>query len=85
LELDCYIHGSGAIRNFGNSPEGIAKMAKWSLENCTVERNELLFVFEHTGPYTHELIQYLAQHGYLFQVTRYAKFVTSHSGESPPE
>lgn len=68
LELDCYVHGSGARGKFGNDLEGIDRMVGWSLENCTVEMDGLLFVFEHTGLYTHQLIQYLGANGYLFQV-----------------
>lgn len=68
LTLDCCIHNSGSQEVFGNTLEDIPAMAEWSLDISGVEKQELLFVFEHTGLYTHQLIQYLGGEGYLFHV-----------------
>jgi transposase len=68
LTLDCCIHNNGSQEVFGNTLEDIPTMAEWSLDISGVGKQELLFVFEHTGLYTHQLIQYLGGEGYLFYV-----------------
>jgi transposase len=68
LTLDCCLHKSGAQEVFDNTPEGIAHMADWSVKSSGLDKDKLMFVFEHTGLYTHLLIQYLGGNGYLFHV-----------------
>jgi transposase len=68
LTLDCRVHNNGAQEVFDNTLEAIAAMADWSVATSGVEKENLLFVFEHTGLYTHQLIQYLGAHGYFFHV-----------------
>lgn len=68
LTLDCCAHTSGTQEVFGNCLEGIATMVDWSLETSGSAKEDLLFVFEHTGLYTHKLIEYLRDHDYLFHV-----------------
>ena len=68
LTLDCCIHNNGAQEIFDNAPEAIAAMVNWSLDTSGLDKEELLFVFEHTGLYTHRLIQYLGGNDYLFHV-----------------
>ena len=43
-------------------------MADWSFKSSGLDKDKLMFVFEHTGLYTHLLIQYLGGNGYLFHV-----------------
>ena len=66
--LDCCIHNCGAQDRFDNSLEAISEMVGWSLDTSGVDKESLLFVFEHTGLYTHQLIQYLSGNGYRFLV-----------------
>lgn len=68
LTLDCCAHTKGAREVFANAPGEIAAMAEWSLATSGAAKENLLFVFEHTGLYTHQLIEYLDGHGYLFHV-----------------
>lgn len=49
LTLDCCIHTRGVQEVFGNTLEVIAQMVTWSLKTSGAAREELLFVFEHTG------------------------------------
>ncbi len=68
LTLDCCIHSSGLEEVFGNTMERITDLVGWALDNSNVPKDEVLFVFEHTGLYTHHLIQYLDGNGFLFHV-----------------
>lgn len=66
--LDCCIHDCGAEEVFDNTSQAIADMVDWSLGTSGAGKERLLFVFEHTGLYTHRLIQYLGGNDYLFHV-----------------
>lgn len=68
LILECCLHKHGEQGVFDNSFEAIAAMVDWSLETSGMAKEDLLFVFEHTGLYTHQLIKYLSAHDYLFHV-----------------
>lgn len=68
LTLDCCVHTSGGQEVFYNTPEGISMMVDWSFETSGMSMENLLFVFEHTGLYTHQLIQYLGSKGCVFDV-----------------
>ena len=68
LTLDCCVHSSGGQEVFYNTPEGISMMVDWSFETSGMPMESLLFVFEHTGLYTHQLIQYLGSKGCVFDV-----------------
>ncbi len=67
LTLDCYIHHEKMQGIFENTPQEIAQMIDWSLKNSTADKQSLLFVFEHTGLYSHQLAQCLAEKGCLLQ------------------
>ncbi len=60
LTLDCCVHSNGLQRRFANHPKGIAKMIKWSLTKSNGDRENLLFILEHTGLYSDRLVQMLA-------------------------
>ena len=66
LTLDCCLHKSGAQEVFDNTPEAIVFLVDWSIKISGLAKNELLFVFEHTGLYTHQLVRYLSEQGYYF-------------------
>ncbi len=68
LTLDCCLHKSGAQEIFENTPETIVLMVDWSLRTSGLAKNELLFIFEHTGLYTHQLARYLSEQGYYFHL-----------------
>ena len=68
LTLDCCVHKNGAQKEFKNDPKGILKMVTWSLKKSGTERRELLFVFEHTGLYSDQLVQLLDQEHCLIYV-----------------
>ena len=68
LTLDCCVHTKGAQEVFDNTPEGIAAMVDRSLETSGAAKEAVLFVFEHTGLYTHRLIKYLDDRGCPFHV-----------------
>lgn len=66
LTLDCHLHCKKAHMVFENNPGGISKMVEWAQEGNGKE--DLLFVFEHTGLYSHWLVKSLAATGCLFHV-----------------
>ena len=66
--LDGCLHTSGLQEVFDNGFEGIADLVGWSLENSKVGKENLLFVFEHTGLYAHQPVQYLIHESLLFHV-----------------
>ena len=66
LTMDCCIHTTDIQETFDNNLKAIPKMVNWSLKKSKVTKENLLFVFEHTGLYTYQLIQYLGSNGYQF-------------------
>jgi len=68
LTMDCCIHSIGLEEAFYNDPKAIHAMVDWALEKSKTTKENLLFVFEHTGLYSYQLVQYLGNNGYLFQV-----------------
>ena len=68
LTLDSHIHNTGIQKAFNNTMEGFGTMVSWVLENSQIGKQNLLFILEHTGLYSHQLIAYLIKHGYLLHV-----------------
>jgi transposase len=68
LTLDSCDHNSGKQEVFDNNLEAIEAMVDWSLETTGASKADLLFVFEHTGLYSHQLIEYLSERGYFYYV-----------------
>lgn len=68
LTLECCVHKKGTQKEFKNDPRGILQMVSWSLKNSGIQRTELLFVFEHTGLYSNQLVQLLDQENCLMYV-----------------
>lgn len=66
LTLDCHLHRKGVYMVFNNNHEGIIKLIDWALENARKE--DLLFVFEHTGLYSHLLVKLLSYSDCLFHI-----------------
>lgn len=63
LTLDCCIHGRGLQSEFGNDPAGIEGMIHWAMESTKLAREQVLFIFEHTGLYTDQLTHALSAKG----------------------
>lgn len=68
LTLDSHIHHIGVQKEFDNTIAGIGSMVSWSLQNSQVKKENLLFIFEHTGLYSHQLIDHLVKQGFLLHV-----------------
>lgn len=68
LTLECCAHKNGAQKEFKNTQIGILKMVKWSLKRTGISKDNLVFVFEHTGLYSERLVQILDQEGYFIYV-----------------
>jgi len=68
LMLDCRVHTKGTQDVFDNDLGGIAQMVDWALETSGTAKENLLFVFEHTGLYTHHLVRYLYGNGFLLHM-----------------
>lgn len=61
LNFDVRVHGSQAYRQFENTDKGFRELLKWSYGNSTFLKENILFVFEHTGLYSHRLSCFLTQ------------------------
>lgn len=59
LTLDCCVHRNGGQKEFKNNPEGIQRMMDWSFKKSIASKEQLLFVFEHTGLYSEQLLKQL--------------------------
>jgi transposase len=61
LTFDTRVHSSQAYMEFENSKDGFNKLLKWVYKNSTFSKENILFVFEHTGLYSHQLSVYLTE------------------------
>jgi len=68
LTLDVFIHGSKSYLKCDNTKKGFDKLCKWALSQSKVEKDNLLFVFEYTGIYSHNLAIYLEKKGFSFTI-----------------
>lgn len=64
--IDVHIHSNKMHCVFENCPKEIKKMAKWALKNTNFTEEELIFVFEHTGLYSHQLSVTLSELGLMY-------------------
>lgn len=62
LVVDVRIHSNQCFSQFENSKKGFIKMYTWALKNSVFPLDEILFVFEHTGLYSHNLAVYFSEH-----------------------
>jgi len=53
--IDVCTHSKQVHSVFENSNKGIKQMSKWALKNSPFPKEEILFIFEHTGIYSHEI------------------------------
>jgi len=61
LVVDVRIHSNQYFTQFENSNKGFRKMCKWVFENSKFPPDETLYVFEHTGLYSHLLAVFLSE------------------------
>ena len=66
LTIDVVIHLSKDYRQFENTNKGFGILCKWALSQSKVDKKNLLFVFEHTGLYSHQLAVYLSKEEFNF-------------------
>ncbi|WP_286761004.1 IS110 family transposase [Salegentibacter sp. UBA1130] len=59
---------SGLQSKFDNDPDGIYQMIKWALESTKLVKEQVLFIFEHTGLYTNQLTQALSEKECTFYI-----------------
>ena len=68
LTLDVFIHCSKSYLKCDNTKKDFKKLCKWALSESKVKKENLLFVFEHTGIYSHNLALYLKENGFSFSI-----------------
>ena len=68
LTFDVRIHKSQSYEKFENTNKGFKKLLKWVYKNSTFSREEILFVFEHTGLYSHQLSVFLTEQNIPFSL-----------------
>ena len=61
LTMDVSIHSNKAYLKVENSIKGFKKMIKWVYKTSSFTKEEILFIFEHTGMYSYQLSVYLTQ------------------------
>ena len=61
LTFDTRIHSNQDYKEFENSKSGFSRLLKWVYKNSTFSKENILFVFEHTGLYSHQLSVYLTE------------------------
>lgn len=59
--IDVRIHTDQRYGQFDNSVKGFKQMCTWVFKNDPQPKEETLFVFEHTGLYSHSLAVYLTK------------------------
>ena len=60
LTFDATIHSSQVENQFDNDEKGYKKLIDWAYKNSDLPKENIIFVFEHTGLYSHSLSVYLA-------------------------
>ncbi len=61
LTFDASIHGNRTAHVFENSGKGFKKLVEWAYRNSPFPKDRILFIFEHTGLYSHSLSVFLAE------------------------
>ena len=59
LTFDVIIHSNQMYTVLDNKPGGFKKMIKWVNKNNAFAEDETLYIFEHTGLYSHQLAVFL--------------------------
>ncbi len=67
-KIDVFIHSNKTFEIFENTNKDLRKMVKWTYKNSSFPKNEIMFVFEHTGLYSHKLAVYLSKENIQFSM-----------------
>ena len=59
LTFDACIYSNQVSKAFDNGKEGYKQLVDWAYKNSSFDKAHILFIFEHTGLYSHELSVYL--------------------------
>lgn len=68
LTIDVRMHVNQKYGQFENSKKGFDKMCQWVYKNNPTPKEEIMFVFEHTGLYSYNLAVYLHKHEIPFDM-----------------
>lgn len=68
LTFDVRIHSTQFYQQFENSNKGFVKLLKWVYKNSSFSKENILFIFEHTGLYSHQLAVYLTEQEVSFSL-----------------
>ena len=66
LLIDVCIYSKQIVQQFENNKLGFKLMLKWVFKNSSFSKEETMFVFEHTGMYSHLLSVFLTEEKSLF-------------------
>lgn len=66
LTIDVVIHQTKGYQQFENTNKGFSILCKWALSQSKANRENILFVFEHTGLYSHNLAIFLSAKEFNF-------------------
>ena len=66
LVVDVIVHSNQCFSQFENTPRGLKKMCEWVIKSSVFSTANILFVFEHTGLYSHTLAVHLSEHNIPF-------------------
>jgi len=61
LSFDAKIHGSQAYAQFENTKKGFKELVNWAYKNSSSNKENIFFVLEHTGLYSHEISVYFTE------------------------
>ena len=68
LVVDVRIQTTQDYQQFENSAKGFKKMCNWVSKRSPIPKAQTLYVFEHTGMYSHNLAVYLDEHDFCFSI-----------------
>jgi transposase len=66
LSFDARVHTSQEHQVFDNQEDGFKDLISWAYGKTAFSTDEVIFVFEHTGLYSHQLALYLESKGIPF-------------------
>ena len=66
LTFDVRVHSNQMYLVLDNKPDGFKKLIKWVNKHNTFAESETLYIFEHTGLYSHQLAVFLTEQNIPF-------------------
>ena len=68
LTFDVRIYSNQMYETFENTKIGFKRLVKWVNENSSFPADKILFIFEHTGLYSHQLSVFLSEQNIPFTI-----------------